>query len=166
MRSILVITITFASYQWSLANQPDSTQLEYFPLHKGDTWQYFQADFLGQGYLENQVVVNGDTVLPNGLHYAEVTGSPYYNHKKFYRIDSLMRVQEFYNFFGDTCGGENNEANIFRINEPDSTIWRTCYDACEGELYSSPFYFRFDSVGHLWDLIHSGMSWFSKQVVR
>jgi hypothetical protein len=61
-----------------------------------------------------------------------------------------MKVQEYYDFFGDTCGGAVHEANVFRLNELDSTSWKTCYDAAEHELYGSPFYFRFNGLLQTW----------------
>lgn len=132
----------------SAFGQVDSSRLEFFPLHKGDLWQYFYGNYnSGEGYLKNATVVNDDTLLPNGLHYVMVTGSPYFNFIKFYRIDTLMRVQEYYSFFGDSCGGGINEANVFRLNEKDSVIWRICYNIGD-QLFGKPYYFRCNGIFH------------------
>jgi hypothetical protein len=131
----------------TLYSQVDSSRLEFFPLHKGDTWQYYYGNYNGGGgYYKNQTVVTMDTLMPNGFHYVMVTGSPYYNYTKFYRIDSLMRIQEYYDFFGDTCGGAMNEANVFRLAEKDSSIWKICYNVAD-QLIGAPYLFRYNSMG-------------------
>lgn len=144
MKTKAVLIFAFLCCQMAVA-QIDSSRLEFFPLHKGDLWQYYYGQYIGPGYYKNQQVITVDTVMPNGFHYTVLTGSPYGNYTKFYRIDSLMRVQEYYSFYGDSCGGAINEANIFRLNERDSTIWRVCDDVAD-QLVGKPYYFRFNGI--------------------
>ena len=138
----------------ALYSQTDSSRLEFFPLHKGDIWQYYYGNTLGEGYLKNQTVVTMDTLMPNGFHYIMVTGSPYGNYTKFYRIDSLMRIQEYYNFFGDTCGGAMNEANTFRLAEKDSTVWQICYNIAQLTTAHGPYYFRYNGMDSAQNLMY------------
>jgi hypothetical protein len=145
MKTRTVLVFTFICCPLTFAQQIDSLRLEFFPLHKGDLWQYFYGNSTGQGYLKNSEVVTADTVLSNGLHYAMLTGSPYYNYTKFYRIDSLLRIQEYYSFIGDSCGGAMNEANVFRLYERDSTIWKICYNIAN-QLIGEPYYFRYNGI--------------------
>jgi hypothetical protein len=53
----------------------DSSLLNYFPLHKGNIWQYRYNDGYG-GWIENMVSY-GDTILPNGLTYVNMHPAPY-----------------------------------------------------------------------------------------
>ena len=100
-------------------------------MQKGNLWQYrYRTSFGGGGWLVNMVSY-GDTMMPNGLKYNKLITAPYEPRSKYCRIDSSYRIQEYYSFIGDTCGGLYNEMNIFRLNEPDSSSWRICYNIGE-----------------------------------
>ncbi len=106
----------------------DSLRREYFPLHKGDTWQYAMAVPLQLSYkLVPQIVTVVDSLLPNGYRYAGLSYVSTPNKIfKFLRVDSLLRVQEFHPELGDTCGGGMNELNTYRLGEKDGTVWTVC----------------------------------------
>lgn len=147
-KAILIFAITCC--QVTFAQQVDTTRLEFFPLHKGDLWQYYYGQYMGPGYYQNQVVTISDTLLPNGKRYFGVVDPRFATGYTFYRIDSLLRVQQYNRVVGDTCGGIINENNVYRLAEKDSSIWSICYNV--GEILAGGGYiFRFNGVFQTYD---------------
>ena len=102
------------------------------------------------------MVSYGDTVMPNGLTYSNLYPAPYGPDRiKYYRIDTLYRIQEYYSYLeSDTCGGLYNEVNIFRLNAPDSSYWNTCFNIGENLFSSTLRYmgeFILDAFGKKWE---------------
>jgi hypothetical protein len=108
----------------------DSSLLEYFPLQKGNIWQYRHRDSWGSsGYLQ-QLICYGDTLISNRT-YSRINS-------KLYRIDSLYCLIEYidsidipylYNpVYCDSSVLFTNEISTFRFNEIDSSYWFTCYN--------------------------------------
>jgi len=75
-------------------------------------------------------VAKADTVLPNGYHYVAIGVPPDFSTGfGFVRVDSLLRVQSYVgSWAGDTCGGQSGEFNIYRLNEPQGSVWKICED--------------------------------------
>jgi hypothetical protein len=143
----LILTLSF--FFQTVYGQIDSSRLEFFPLHKGDLWQYYVGPYGSLGVIQNAVVQVQDTMLPNGSHYALVTGSPYSGPTKYYRIDSLLRVEEYGSFFGDSIGQPPHEVNTFRLGEKDSSTWQIGYNIAN-LLYGAPYFLKFNSISQFY----------------
>jgi hypothetical protein len=137
----IVMLLSFQSFSFS---QIDSSRLQFFPLHKGDVWQYLYGNEFGSGYYRNQVVTTIDTAMPNGLHYTRVDGAPK-SGTKYFRIDSLLRIQEYINTYYDSAAVVKNEANVFRLNEKDSTVYSIGYNIAD-QLGGPPYIFRYNGI--------------------
>ncbi len=150
---IIILITTFISFsqtnnnlnliQKSGVSVSDSSLLEFFPLQKGNVWQYRYRDSPYQsGWTENMVSY-GDTVMRNSVTYTKISLAPYVGTSttKYCRIDSLYRVQEYidslcliFNYDPSFCNCKcdscfiNKEISIFKLNEPDSSYWSTCFN--------------------------------------
>lgn len=109
----------------SVYGQIDTTRKEFFPLHLGDIWQY-RNEF--GNVVRTSQVVRMDSLLPNGYRYVATGRPPNFNTGyAFVRIDSLLRVQHFGGWGGDSCGGTtSNDISTYRLGERDRTVWRDC----------------------------------------
>lgn len=121
-RYMLLFIICLSSLAYSQNPSERTLTEEYFPMHKGDLWEYYDSD-----YNTFHVEVIGDTVLPNGKTYMVFkdsiqfwgTGNPDYY---FYRADSvnIWIAGGYY-----SCDGESI---IFKFDIPDRTLWKDdCY---------------------------------------
>jgi hypothetical protein len=141
--------IIFCLFQYIANAQIDSSRLEYFPLHPGDLLQYTYGNEWGfTPFFRNQIIANPDTIMSNGLHYVKVINSPYAAITKYFRIDSLMRVQEniyFPTTTYDTSAIINSETAVFRLNEPVGSIWKIAYNI-ESILTHYPYLFRYNGI--------------------
>lgn len=143
--SCFVLIIVLPSY--GLA-QIDSTLLEFFPLHQGDTLQYTYGNEFGfTSRVITQLITNPDTVLSNGRHYFKIMGSPYKSSTKYLRIDSLLRVQEYSGFYSSNWrnGEVNSEVNVFRLNERAGTSWNMAYNLGD-QLTGPPYIIRYNGI--------------------
>ena len=116
-----------ASLAANVAAQVDTTRREFWPLDLGDLWQY--RDDYGQLAGTWQVCVV-DTQLPNGQRYAAL-GVPANLSAgySFDRIDTLLRVQWYAPWAGDSCGGSSpQEASVYRLGEDSGAVWKDCYN--------------------------------------
>lgn len=129
----------FLFFQTLSFSQIDSSRLEFYPLYKGDLWQYFLANEWGGGEYRTATVTTIDTLMPNGHQYARIDGLPYTT-SKYFRVDSLLRIME-YLFFPHG----RNEANIFRLNEKDSTEYEIDYCITDDRSFP-PFIFRDNGI--------------------
>jgi len=117
------ILITLLILKCTLFAQIDTTLKDYFPMQVGNIWQYYS---IGTEYHYYQVKVIGDTVMPNGKQYRVFWDSTGFFGPpviRYYRIDNLMNVWQFGSWFLDSCNGESL---IFKLNIPDSTLWKEC----------------------------------------
>ncbi len=141
------LSFTFLLFSSVLYSQVDSSRLQFFPLHLGDTWQYYYGNYNGGGgYYRTSVLTVADTLLGNGKKYFGIVDTRFPTTFTFYRIDSLGRVQGYSSSTGDTCGGCMNEVNTYRLAEKDSSIWRICYNIAD-QLIGSPYLFRYNGMG-------------------
>lgn len=124
----------------SAVGQIDTTRREFYPLGLGDLWQYRNE----RNEMYTLRVISVDSLLPNGQRYAVLENPAYPGSFTFKRVDSLLRVQQYLSYVGDTCGGVTNEYNIYRLGESDSTWWRVCGDPVIGLCYQS--FMRFDGI--------------------
>jgi hypothetical protein len=125
MKKIFLV-IFFLQLHNILYSQADSTRLEFFPLHKSDTWQYYCGNYNGGGgYYRTWILTAVDTLLNNGKRYFGIADPRFLTSFTFY-VDSLWRVQSYSSSIGDTCSGCMNEVNTYRLAEKDSSIWRIC----------------------------------------
>lgn len=123
MNTLIRLFVTVLLSSQALVAQVDTTRREFYPLHLGDLWQYLD-EF---GRVSTFLVAVVDTTLDNGQHYAGLRPSPYFGYYLYYRIDSVLRVQNRRGFGGDSCGGTaQNEVNTYRLGEVDSTVWHDC----------------------------------------
>lgn len=127
MKKIALCLILFLCNSYGQAI--DSSRLDFFPLHKGDTWQYGFSKYPSgpQPPFPPFFVSAVDTLLSNGQRYAGLSKCATLNKVfKFVRVDSLLHVQEYSPSLGDTCGGASSELNTYRLGEKDSTVWSVC----------------------------------------
>ncbi len=153
----------------NIVSVSDSSLFEYFPLQKGNVWQYRYRDSPYQnGWTENMVCY-GDTVMKNGVTYTKISPAPYVGTSttKYCRIDSLYRIQEyidslclifvydppFCNCKCDSCF-INKEISIFKLNESDSSYWSTCFNIGDNLFWPVLRYlggYNLDAFGKTWE---------------
>ncbi len=146
MKTINLISIILFGASYSFCQTIDSTRLEFFPLHKGDIWQYgFSKNGSPQPQSTPFFVSVVDTLLPNGHRYAGLANVKTPNTVfKYLRVDSLLRVQQYIPTLGDSCGGFN-ELNTYRLGEKDSSIWTVCSNMGVS-LFPPKCLIRFDGI--------------------
>ena len=109
---------------------PDSTQLEYFPLHVGDIWEY--RTLLGGNRATR---IYSDSLFENGFRYFMGGAGWKTSSGSYLRIDSLLRVVYY---TGGSCEsvypGERPWEDIpdgyshYHLDEPEGKTWWVCYD--------------------------------------
>ncbi len=125
MQTMKKLLLFFFLAGMQLQAQIDSTRREFYPLHLGDLWQY--RDEYGR-ISRTWQIIRVDSLMPNGERYAVFGAPPLFNTGYvFMRIDTLLRVQHYGGWGGDTCGGTTpNDISIYRLGETPGTIWRDC----------------------------------------
>ena len=119
MRKIILFLFLISVMPIAFSQTLDSTRLEFFPLHLGDTWQYYNGNYSGAyGYTTTLKVTTLDTLLSNGEHYCKITYLKYSNAFVLHRVDSLYRVWEGNaGTLSDTCLGHIREHYFYRLYE-------------------------------------------------
>jgi hypothetical protein len=146
MKKIAVSLILFFCNSYGQAI--DSSRLDYFPLHKGDTWQYGFSKYPSgpQPPFPPFFVSVVDTLLSNGRRYAGLSKCATPNKVyKLLRVDSLLRVQEYFPGLGDSCGGVSAELNTYRLGEKDSAVWSVCTNM-DVSLFPNKSLIRFNRI--------------------
>ncbi|MBI4811297.1 MAG: T9SS type A sorting domain-containing protein [Ignavibacteriales bacterium] len=132
MLKILVIVILLTPI--CIYSQIDTTLKEFYPLKVGNLWQWKQYEFWGSYLITCRIT--GDTTYSNGKHYFIGCDDV--------RIDSFMRIEFYRPYLGDTCGGVDQELNIYRLNEPVGAIWKLCEDIAI--TLCQAWFMRFDGI--------------------
>jgi hypothetical protein len=112
-------------------SQLDSTRLDFYPIHIGDSWQFidycvsydfYYPDTFNFSYLTQEITT--DTVMPNGKKYYCFIPDIEYG-DCYRRVDSInYQVLEY-----DTFNIENNyETVIYDLSILDSTRWQNGRD--------------------------------------
>jgi hypothetical protein len=122
----------------------DSSLIEFYPMQKGNVWQYRVRDYQGSFGKIETTIDYGDTLMPNGKIYHRLYKGMYMSNQKYCRIDSLFQVQEYLpkldiqylqSLYGpqycDSCLYQKEEVSFFHLNEVDSVFWNTCYNIGE-----------------------------------
>lgn len=133
MNRILLLVLMLVLLQKTHSQALDSTLLEFFPLHMGDTWQYLYGSYNGSGgEVRTWVVTSEDSLLPDGNKYFKVTDTKSPHGFYLYRIDSSFQIWSGY-------------SNYYRLNEKDSSIWLIPSNI-SGTLFNQPYLFRFNGI--------------------
>lgn len=125
----VILTVVGVSLAFA---QIDTTRKEFYPLRVGNLWQYRDQNNILYGCR----ITAQDSLFPNGQRY--------FLGCDIIRIDSSLRVLSYSPNLGDTCGGINNELNIYRLNEPVGARWRICRNIVE--TLCRPWLMRFDGI--------------------
>ena len=134
----LFVVSSLVFIKQSYSQEADTLRmLSYFPLNTGNKWRYekniYDSQFGDTTTTFINVEVLGDTIMPNGKKYREVSGfgdilSP--EETAYVRIDTANLEVYYYNpnFDGDNPACDK-EINYFKLNLPDSVgSYELCYN--------------------------------------
>jgi hypothetical protein len=110
--------------------QVDSSQLEYFPLHVGDIWEY---RLLRGG--KDWSKIYKDTVFANGHRYFQGGFDWRTSRGHYLRIDSLLRVVYYKGVSCESqlpgvrpCEDIPDGISYYHLDEPEGSVWWVCSD--------------------------------------
>lgn len=125
--SCKIIAVLFLLFsQSSIFSQVDTSV--YYPLAKGNKWEYFYQLWYPYDYTWLQLEVINDTLLSNGKKYWKIketiiSKNSIYSSNIYQRIENNVRVYEYIDS-AKMCGTDENL--VFDFSAPIKDLWPVC----------------------------------------
>ena len=136
---LLVLFLSLFLNYYSLFAQIDTSV--YYPLSKGNKWEYFNGQGFPEYYQRNLIEVENDTTLRNGKTYSIIKTTTIYSSQRtskysYQRVENNCRVYEYIDSIY-RCGADENL--LFDFSAPEKILWPICGYLGMGK-YMGPLY--------------------------